>query len=409
MMNGMGDASNTGRRRFLAAAGGTLLLKPQTAFTYQANSTVEIGIVGCGGRGNWIAPFFPEHAGARIVALADVLQKNLEATRQKHPSVATGRAYWGPDAYRELAESKLDAVVIETPPYYHPVHAAAAVAAGRHVFCAKPVAVDVPGSKSFEDAGRQAQGKVLSFWVDFQTRARPAFQELVERIRRGDIGAVAMAQVFYYANRPWTDRSTPGMSTGQRRIVNWLGDRVLSGDIIVEQNIHVLDMANWFLGHHPEKASGTGGRTSWAGTKSDTGDSWDHFAVNFWYPGDVHATFSSNQLTGRFSDLCVRCFGLKGCADTHYGGLIRITSDDATKNWTGSEKDDTFTGGCITNIKNFVESIRAGKPVNNAETAVESNLTGILGRMAAYRGGLVTWDEMLRSTEKWEARLELKW
>jgi predicted dehydrogenase len=323
--------------------------------------------------------------------------------------VAAGRAYLGPDAYRELAESKLDGVVIETPPYYHPVHAAAAVTAGRHVFCAKPVAVDVPGSKSFQDAGLQAQTKALSFWVDFQTRARPAFQELVERIRRGDIGAVAMAQVFYYANRPWTDRSTPGMSPGQKRIVNWLGDRVLSGDIIVEQNIHVLDMANWYLGHHPEKASGTGGRTAWAGTKSDTGDSWDHFAVNYWYPGDVHATFSSNQLTGRFTDLCVRCFGLKGCADTHYGGLIRITSDDAAKNWTGSEKDDTFTGGCITNIKNFVESIRAGKPVNNAETAVESNLTGILGRMAAYRGGLVTWDEMLRSTEKWEARLDLKW
>jgi predicted dehydrogenase len=218
-----------------------------------------------------------------------------------------------------------------------------------------------------------------------------------------------MAQVFYYANRPWTDKSTPQMDAGQKRIVNWIGDRVLSGDIIVEQNIHVIDVANWFLGGHPVKASGTGGRTDWAGTKSDTGDAWDHFAVNFWYPGDVHATFSSHQLTGRFSDLCVRCFGLKGCADTHYGGLVRMVSDDRDKNWTGAEKDDTFTGGCITNIKNFVESIRAGKPVNNAATAVESNLTGILGRMAAYRGGAVTWAEMMQSTEKWEANLTLKW
>jgi len=400
--------SESGRRRFLQAAGGALLLKPQTAFTYQANSTVEVGLVGCGGRGNWIAPFFPEHAGARVVALTDVIRKRLDDTGQKL-KVGGGRLYYGPDAHRELAHSKLDAVVIETPPYYHPQHAAAAVEAGRHVFCAKPVAVDVPDCKSILDSGNKAAAKHLSFWVDFQTRARPVFQEVVERIRRGDLGAVAMAQIFYYANRPWTDRSTPDMEPGLKRMVNWIGDRVLSGDVIVEQNIHVIDMANWYLGGHPTKASGTGGRTSWAGTKSDTGDAWDHFIVNFWYPNNVDATFSSHQLTGTFSDLCVRCFGLHGTADTHYGGLVKTTCDDRTKNWTGAEKDDTFTGGCITNVKNFVESIRSGKPVNNAATAVESNLTGILGRMAAYRNATVTWDEMMRSTEKWDAKLTLKW
>ncbi|HEY2014835.1 MAG TPA: Gfo/Idh/MocA family oxidoreductase [Bryobacteraceae bacterium] len=404
----MADESNVGRRKFLGAAGGVLLLKPQTVFGYQANSTVEVGLVGCGGRGNWIAPFFPEHTGARIVALADVIKKNLDPTREKH-KVDDKRAYWGPDAYRELAASKLDAVVIETPPYFHPMHAAAAIDAGRHVFCAKPIAVDVPDCKSFQATGLKAQSKGLSCWVDFQTRARPVFQEVVQRIGRGDIGTVAMAQVFYYANRPWTDRSTSDMEPGYKRMVNWLGDRVISGDIIVEQNIHVIDMANWYLGGHPLKANGTGGRTNWAGTKSDTGNSWDHFAVNFWYPNDVQATFSSNQLTGRFSDLCVRCFGLKGCADTHYGGLVRVVSDSADKNWTGAEKDDTFTGGCITNIKNFIESIRTGKPVNNVPTAVESNLTGILGRMAAYKNETVTWSDMMQSSEKWEATLKLKW
>jgi predicted dehydrogenase len=228
-------------------------------------------------------------------------------------------------------------------------------------------------------------------------------------MERGDIGKIAMAQVYYYANRPWVDRSTPGMDAGQKRIVNWLGDRVISGDIIVEQNVHVLDMANWYLGGHPLKATGAGGRTSWAGTKSDTGDAWDHFTTTFWYPGDVHATFSSHQLTGRFSDLCVRCFGLKGCADTHYGGLVRIVSDDGDKTWTGAEKDDTFTAGCITNIQNFIQSVKTGTPINNAAAAVESNLTGILGRTAAYHGGVVTWEEMMASTEKWEASLKLKW
>jgi predicted dehydrogenase len=191
--------------------------------------------------------------------------------------------------------------------------------------------------------------------------------------------------------------------------VNWLGDRVLSGDIIVEQNIHVLDMANWYLGGHPLKANGTGGRTNWAGTASNTGDSWDHFTVNYWYRGGVHATFSSNQLTRTFSDLCVRCFGLHGCADTHYGGMVRIVSDDKSKVWTGADKDDTFKGGAVTNVQNFIASIRSGKPVNNAAVAVESNLTGILGRTAAYRESTVTWEEMMASTEQWEAKLTLKW
>src|SRR5271157_260632 len=403
----MSDESTTARRRFLQTAGGALLLKPQTVFGYQANSRVEVGLVGCGGRGNWIAPFFPEHAGARVVAVADVIKSRLDTTREKL-QVDAGRAYWGPEAYRELAQSKLDAVVIETPPYFHPAHAAAAVEAGRHVFCAKPVAVDVPDGKSFLASGQKAQRQGLSFWVDFQSRARPVFQEAVARMGRGDIGKIAMAQVFYYANRPWVDRSTPGMDTGQKRIVNWLGDRALSGDIIVEQNVHVLDMANWYLDGHPLKATGAGGRTSWAGTKSDTGDAWDHFAVTFWYPNEVHATFSSHQLTGTFSDLCVRCFGLHGSADTHYGGLVRILSDDPAKTWTGAEKDDTFTAGCITNIQNFIRSIAAGEPINNAAPAVESNFTGILGRMAAYRGATVTWDEMMASTEKWEASLKLK-
>jgi predicted dehydrogenase len=403
----MSESSGAGRREFLAA-GGILLLKPQTVFGYQANSTVEVGLVGCGGRGNWIAPFFPQHAGAKVVALADVIKSRLDSTREKL-QVDPARAYWGPDACRELAASKLDAVVVETPPYYHPQHAAAAVDAGKHLYCAKPVAVDVPDTKSFLAAGEKARGRNLSFWVDFQSRARPVFQEAVERMRRGDIGDIVMAQVYYYANRPWTDKSTPGMDPELKRMVNWIGDKVISGDIIVEQNIHVLDMANWYLGGHPLKADGTGGRASWAGTKSDTGDAWDHFAVNFQYPNNVMATFSSHQLTGAYSDLCVRCFGLKGCADTHYGGTVRLQCDDRSKNWMGAQTDDTFTSGCISNVVDFIDSIRNNKPINNAAVAAESNFTGILGRMAAYRGGAVTWDEMMASTEKWRADLKLKW
>jgi hypothetical protein len=128
--------------------------------------------------------------------------------------------------------------------------------------------------------------------------------------------------------------------------------------------------------------------------------------VTYWYPGGVQCSFSSNQLTNSFSDLCVRCFGRDGCADTHYGGLVRITGANP---WIGAEKDDTFRQGAINNVKAFVESIRTGKPLNNAAQAVESNLTAILGRTAAYNESVVTWDEMMASDERWRADLKLRW
>ena len=150
------------RRRFLqtaAAGSGLLLLKPETVFSYQANSSVELGLIGCGGRGNWIGPFFPEYAGARIVALADVIREHLDTTASKF-KVEGSRAHYGPNAYQEVIASKVDGVIIETPPYFHPEQARAAVEAGKHVYLAKPVAVDVPGCKSILESGRKAQGKV---------------------------------------------------------------------------------------------------------------------------------------------------------------------------------------------------------------------------------------------------------
>ena len=174
----------------------------------------------------------------------------------------------------------------------------------------------------------------------------------------------------------------------------------------MEQNIHVIDVTNWLLQGHPERATGTGGRTNWSGTKFNAGDAYDHFLVTFWYPNAVKVDFSSNQLTNSFGDLCVRCFGINGCADTHYGGLVRITGENK---WLGAEKDDTFKQGAVNNVKAFVESIRTGNLLNNAEVAVESNLTAILGRTAAYKQRMVTWDELMASTEKWNADLKLRW
>jgi myo-inositol 2-dehydrogenase/D-chiro-inositol 1-dehydrogenase len=390
------------RREFLGRAG-LLIVSSQTAFGYQANSTVELGLVGCGSRGNWITPLFQEFTGARLVAVADVVKEKLDATRDKF-RVEAGRAYYGPQAYAELAASKVDAVVIETPPYYHPEQAMAAVDAGRHVYLAKPVAVDVPGCRTIEEAGRKARGKV-SFLVDFQTRAQPVFQELARRTRRGDVGRIAFVEALYYAGRPWNGTADPS-DPGRMRMAAFYMDKVLGGDIIVEQNIHTLDLVNYLLDGRPVKAFGTGGRTDWKGTKWEFGDAFDHFLVTFWYENDVKVQFSSNQLTSSYNDIAVRCFGIKGCADAHYGGLVRIAGENA---WKGSDKDDTFRQGAINNAVAFVESIKTGKLVNNTEDAVTSTLTAILGRTAAYQGRAVTWDEMMKRNEKLTADLKLRW
>ena len=393
-------AQNTPRRDFLRAAastGGVLLLQPRTVFGAAANSALEIGIIGCGGRGNWIGGHFKEYTGARIVALADAFADRLESTAAKF-NVESARRFSGLDAYKRLLDLKLDAVAIESPPYFHPEHAAAAVAAGRHVYLAKPVAVDVPGCQTIENLGEKVNGR-LSFLVDFQTRARPVFQEAQQRIRAGEIGAPVMAQVYYHTGR-LKPQPAAGLTAAQARLRNWVFDKQLSGDVIVEQHIHVLDVANWYLESHPLQAFGAGGRKA----RTDVGDAWDHFIVTYWYPEDVRVDFSSSQFLKGYHDMCIRFYGSGGTMDSHYGGFVRMTGD---RKWDGAEKDDTFTGGAVTNVKNFVESIRSGEYLNNASVGAKSTLTAILGRTAAYRQKLVTWSEMMRTAEKIDARLKI--
>lgn len=385
------------RRNFLKAAGGVLLLEPRTVFGSQANSAIELGVVGMGGRGNWISDLFLEFTGARVVAVAEPFADRQEAAKAKYKLDAS-RVYGGRNGYKELAQSKLDAVVIESPPYFHPEQAEAAVDAGKHVYLAKPVAVDVQGCKRIAAAGAKAKGK-LSFLVDFQTRAQPAFQEAAARLHRGEIGDIVLGHVYYHAGRVPLQK-VPGITGGLHDFRNWVHDIKLSGDIIVEQNIHVIDCANWYLQGHPLRALGTCGRRA----RTDQGDTNDHFIVAFWYPNHVKVDFSSAQFLRGYNDLCIRIYGSKGTLDSHYGGALRITGDHP---WAGVEKDDTFRGGAIENLKAFVNSIRTGKPVHNADQGVESTLSAILGRMAAYTEKAVTWDEMMKSTERWDPKVPI--
>lgn len=386
-----------GRRGFLQSAGtGLMLLRPETVFGTQANSAIEFGLIGCGGRGTWIGTSFQEYTGARLVALADAFQDRLDATIQRL-KVPSARLYKGLNGYKELVTSQLDVVVIESPPYCHPEQAAAAIDAGKHVYVAKPVAVDVAGCKSIAASGEKAKGK-LSFFVDFQFRAREVFRELAARVHGGDIGSPVVGQVYYHTGRLGR-RDKPGDSPAVARLRNWVFDQALSGDIIVEQNIHALDAGCWFLNGHPLKAYGTGGRKA----RVDVGDCWDHFVVTYWFPDDVKVDFSSTQCIKGYNDICARIYGSEGTADAHYDGAAIITGPKA---WKGAERDNTGRQGTVDNIKTFVENVRAGKLANNAVEAVQSNLTAILGRMAAYRQTLISWDEMMRSNETLDFKLQ---
>lgn len=388
-----------GRRDFLkttAFVGGFTLVRPEAVRATQANSRVELGIIGSGGRGRFIGTLAEQHANIKVVALHDYFQDRVDALGETL-KVEPSRRFVGLDGYRKLLDLNLDAVAIESPPYFHPEQTAAAVEAGRHVFLAKPMAVDVPGCRAILEAARKVKGK-LSILVDFQTRNHPLFREAARRVHAGDIGAPVLGHVYYHAGRLNPRARGEGPMV---RLRNWVFDQGLSGDIIVEQNIHVIDVANWYLQSHPLRAQGTGGRKA----RVDVGDCWDHFVVTYGYPNDVLVDFSSAQFLKGYQDLCIRVYGKDGTVDSHYGGDVAIKGD---KPWEGGSAEDIFTAGAVNNIRDFYRSIVDDSPLyDSLEPSANSNLAAILGRMAAYEGRTVTWEEMLQTGERVEARLEL--
>jgi len=311
--------------------------------------------------------------------------------------VKAKRRYVGLDGYQELLAGEVDAVAIESPPYFHPEQAVAALAAGKHVYLAKPIAVDVPGCLAIVDAAKKAEGKLCTL-VDFQTRNNEFFRGAAQRVHEGMIGDPVIGQFYYYCGR-LGKKGNPEGETGRLR--NWVFDKALSGDIIVEQNIHVLDVANWYLRAHPIKAAGTGGRKA----RIDIGDCWDHFAVTYWYPNDVIVDFSSGQFTFGYDDLCMRLYGSQGTVDSHYGGDVSIRGNK--EGWRGGNTGKIYEEGAVNNIKDFHAAVTSGKTINNAEESANSTMTSILGRIAAYEGRTVTWDEMIQANTRLDAHLNL--
>lgn len=393
------DDPSVSRRSFisttslgLAALSGSRVSMAQATDRRQR---IRIGMVGCGGRGQWLLGLFEEHGGYEIAGVADFFSDRAEEAAARF-GLSPDRVFTGLHCAEELAGSGgLDAMAVISPPYFHPSQVATAVQVGLHVYLAKPVAVDAPGCRSIQESGELARHKNLTFLVDFQTRTNEYYIEAVRRIHSGDHGEIVYGESRYHSGR-LDAKAVPG-SPGSR-LRNWVFDIPLSGDIVVEQNIHTLDVMSWVMRDLPPlKCTGTCGRK----VRTDVGDTNDNFALVYEYPNDVGITFSSRQFNayGEPGGITNRFFATEGVFSSKYGGEVYIRGD-AERFYRGGNTASIYRDGAVSNIATFHRSITDGDSSNPTfEPSVMSNYVAIMGRMAAYTGRTISWDEIKSSNE----------
>ena len=391
------------RREFVAggaaAAASMLFIRPGLVGGAEAESKIKLGVIGCGNRGTWIAKLFVKNGVYDVVACADYFEDRVK-TFGEELGVPENKRFTGLSGYKKMLGEKLDAVAVISPPYFHPEHAAAVVDSGRHLYLAKPVAVDVPGCKSIAQVGKDATAKKLCMLVDFQTRADEFFIEAIKRVHEGAIGKFAFGEANYYCQSLLPQVEPDG--SAEARLRNWVFDKSLSGDIITEQNIHTLDVAWWIMNKEPLYAVGTGGRK----VRTNVGDCWDYFMAIFQYPDDVAVTFNSRQFDGYGASdgILNRMFGSEGVLETSYGGKVMIRGKHF---YRGGESPGIYEEGAVSNIVTFRKNIAESKFDNpTVEPSVQSNLLTILGRTAAYKGEKIYWQDILKSTERLDGKLD---
>ena len=366
----------TRRELMTAGASSLLLLKPQTVRGAQANSALSVGLIGCGRRGTYVSGLFVKNEFAKIVALCDIYDDQLAAATQKFSGARTFKNY------HELLASDVDAVYIATPPYLHPEHFEAAVKARKHIFMEKPAGVDPAGCRRVVAAARQAD-KTKRITVDYQQRYGKDYRRAYEIVQSGELGGIKMVRAS------WLGGGLPvreGVATNEEQMRNWLFYRERSGDIIVEQNCHNLDVVNWFMGAHPVRAFGYGGRQ----VRNDIGNILDNLAATFHFENGVVFSYSANQFsTGGFSDISETFICERGAVTTSRRGYKVYRSKDAPP-------EEVVTKGDITQdaVNDFVEGARTGKLENAAFSAAESTLTAIMARESIYNTKEMTWQQL---------------
>ena len=338
--------------------------------------------------------------GVEIVALGDLFPDRLAACRtnlanavKDNPDLAAklkvtdDKCFTGFDAYKKVIDSGVDLVMFATPPGFRPMHLAAAVAAGKHVFIEKPAGVDPTGVRSVLASAEVARQKGLAIVAGTQRRHDLGYRATIDRVHGGAIGDVLAGEVYWNQGGLWMNARKPEWTDTEWQLRNWLYFTWLSGDHIVEQHMHNIDVANWVLRAHPVKAVGVGGR-QWR-TDPAYGHIYDHFAIDFEYPNGVHIMSMCRQIDGS-ADLVAEHFtGSKGSTDAKG----TILGPSAFK-YVGAAPNPY-----VQEHADLHASIRAGKPLNEGKQVAETTLSAIMGREAAYTGQSVSWDELLNAPQ----------
>jgi|SRR5665647_470539 len=419
------------RRQFAKIAGlasvGTII---STGSAWASNSnTLKVGLIGCGGRGTGAA----EQAlsadpnvvlSAMADAFADHLEESYNSLKEKFGEkvqVADNKKFVGLDAFQKLIDSDVDVVLLATPPCFRPEHLEAAVNAGKHIFCEKPFAVDAPGLRRVMLAAKKAKDKELSLVSGFCWRHHAPKRETFGRVLSGQIGVILAAEATYNTGELWYKERKKGWSDMEYQLRNWLYYNWLSGDHIIEQAIHSIDMLSWAMGDEaPVSISGTGGRQK--RTDKKYGNVYDHFGITYEYANGTKAYVFCRQQDGTTPSYAVELTGSEGkCLVDCRTGLHEITGENPWK-----YADDTkFTDANAykkTNVKNMYQvehdelfaSIRSGNPINDGEWMTRSNLLAMAGRMAAYTGETISYEQALSSMDmlfpgkiSWDTKYDL--
>jgi predicted dehydrogenase len=416
------DLQDTSRRNFIkqtswGLAGAAAVHVPLARALGPEDADIKIGVIGCGGRGTGAVldalgaatkVIYPaegyhtedvtessriQHTNIKVVALGDLFEDRLDRARAQLARLAVdiprGQCFTGIDSYRQvLAIPEINYVILATPPHFRPAHLMAAVEAGKHVFVEKPAAVDVPGVRLVMEAGELAKKKGLGIGAGTQRRHDRGYQETIKRIHDGAIGEIVYAKCYWNGGQIWVIDREQGWSDMEWQLRNWNYFTWLSGDHIVEQHVHNLDVMNWVLGSHPIRAvSAVGGRQVRVGERH--GHIFDHFAVEFEYPNGVTVFSQSRQINGCqniVSEIVVGSRGTSNCADRlePKGGAAWQYRSKSASPYRLTHED-------------LIASILSGKPINEARAVAESTMTGILGREAAYSGRAISWDDAMKS------------
>lgn len=392
------------RRTFMqTTAAATAAMAFPSGVMLHGSDVIRVGVVGCGGRGTGAARDCMRGAeGVEIVAMGDLMADRLAQSRAELAKAVAGnaalaakftvtdeRSFTGFDAYQKVIDSGVDLVILATPPGFRPAHLAAAVAAGKHVFTEKPVAVDAAGIRSVMATYEAAKQKNLGIVAGTQRRHQAEYLEAIRRIHDRSIGEVVGGQVFWNQGGLWSREKQAGWSDAEWQIRNWLYFTWLSGDHIVEQHVHNIDVANWVMGAHPVKATGVGGRQF--RTEAKYGHIYDHFAIDFEYPSGARVLSMCRQIEGTRGKVGEHFLGSAGRSD----GSTFITG---ARSWT-YEKPARAVSPYVQEHTDLIASLRAGTPLNELKQVAESTLTAIMGREAAYTGQEITWDEMLHANQ----------